>query len=204
MGAKEAAKQTAALERGSGPAAAAVGDTRLWECAQMFPAPGNAPSSGAGSSGGRGDARGEPGLRGAVDPSHVPSLGWGLPTCAFTHRTQHPRIVTRQLHPGPEGPWPGWDTEQGPRGCSPGFRAAPGIPIPVPTQVRGEEGGKKRERVTVPRVPHPRVELSGALFPSKPRSADLSPRCWQHWGGFGCSRAVPGGSGHGGFGAVEP
>lgn len=42
MGAKEAAKQTAALERGSGPAAAAVGDTRLWECAQMLPEPGNA------------------------------------------------------------------------------------------------------------------------------------------------------------------
>lgn len=60
MGAKEAAKQTAALERGSGPAAAAVGDIRLWECAQMLPAPGNAPTSGAGSAGGRGEDKAMP------------------------------------------------------------------------------------------------------------------------------------------------
>lgn len=175
MGAKEAAKQTAALERDSGPAAAAVGDTRLWECAQMLPAPGNAPTGGAGSAGGQGNAQGEPGLRGPVDPLHVPSVG--------EHLCLHPPHAAPLCHhlgsfiTGQRGRgWAG-TPRRGPHGCPPCFRAAPSIPHPCANtghrQVRGEGDAlrcaaaspeAKRKRVTVPKVPHPWMKLSSPLF----------------------------------------
>lgn len=201
MGAKEAAKQTAALERGSGPAAAAVGDTRLWECAQMLPAPGNAPTSEAGSAGGRGDAQGEPGLRGASAAFACSLCGVGLPTCAFTHPTQQLCIITWGASSRGGGAVAGLGHRGGvPRGAPLASEQRPAPQIPVPTQgtrrcvVRRMRCHRPRgkERVTIPKVPHPWMELKGPLFPYKPVPAALRGG-WERWGGFGCSR-FPGGA----------
>lgn len=214
MGAKEAAKQTAALERGSGPAAAAVGDTRLWECAQMLPAPGNAPTSGAGSAGGRGDAQGEPRLRGACASFACSLCRVGLPTCAFTHPTQQPCIIAWGVSSRAGGAVAGLGHRGGDPKCAPlASEQPPALPIPVPAQgtcrcvVRRMRCHRPRskERVTIPKVPHPWMELNGPLFPSKRVPAAL-PGAGSSGEGSGSPGppAVPSGSGQGGFGAVKP
>lgn len=131
---------------------------------------------------------------------HVPSVGCGFPPVPSPTPRSSPASSLGELHHGPEGPWLGWGTEEGvPKGAPLASEQPPAPPIPVPTQgtcrcvVRRMRchlpSGK--ERVTIPKVPHPWMELNGPLFPSKPVPAALRGG-WEQWGGFGCSALLGG------------
>lgn len=102
-----------------------------------------------------------------------------------------------ELHAGPEG-----TPRRGPHGSPSCFGAAPGAPHPSAStalkQVRGEEDAlpppRGKKRATMPKVPHPWMELNDPLFPSKSRTASLSllpSEGLEQWGSVGCSGAVP-------------